>query len=201
MKRTMLLAGIAALVFPQTASAHLVSTRFGELYSGLLHPLLALEHVVPWLGLGLLAALTRNTTSRWALASFPLAVAFGAWLGSVGPVWPVLTTVNIASFVVVGVLIIANVRLGTATLLMLTIVMGLSHGYANAAPTLGGYPLVLFVLGVALSAYLIITLVTGFGHLLATQQRWGVIAVRAAGSWIVAIGLVFGGFSILNIAA
>jgi hydrogenase/urease accessory protein HupE len=65
------------LCLPEQAAAHLVSTRFGELYSGLLHPLTTLQHLVPWLALGLLGGLQAPRTARWALLAFPLAVLAG----------------------------------------------------------------------------------------------------------------------------
>jgi len=63
----------ALALAPFAAEAHLVSTRFGELYSGLLHPLTTLLHLVPWACLGLLAGLQRAETSRWVPLAFPLA--------------------------------------------------------------------------------------------------------------------------------
>ena len=52
MKRWLLL---FCLLTPQCAHAHLVSTRFGEYYAGLLHPVITLSHLIPWLALALVA--------------------------------------------------------------------------------------------------------------------------------------------------
>lgn len=201
MKYALPTVAVILLLLPDSASAHLVSTRFGELYSGLLHPLLALQHIVPWFGLGLLGALASKQSSRWLLGAFPLAVFGGVLIGAQGPELAVITWLNIASFVVVGLLVVGNARLPFAALIGLSVLFGLSHGYANTAVGIGGNPLLLYTLGVGIAAYIIITLVTAGAHLLATRRQWGRVAVRAAGSWIVATGIVFGGFSMLAVGA
>lgn len=195
MKR--LLAVALMVLWSHNAHAHLVSTRFGELYSGLLHPMLALEHVVPWLALGLLGALAGRTTSRWAVLTFPLSVLAGVLLAAAAPAASLTDMANLGSFVLLGGLVAANVSLSPTLFVPLVILLGLSHGYGNSAEELSGKDLLLYAIGVALAAYLTVTLVTAGAFALARERRWGNIAVRAAGSWVLAIGLVFGGFSAL----
>lgn len=185
-------------LLPTVAHAHLVSTRFGELYSGLLHPLITLAHAVPWLGLGLLAGSQQAVVARWAPLAFPLAVGVGAWVGGLLPESTLITYVNLASFVVLGLLVVLAIKLNLWALLAVSTLCGLSHGYANATPGLTGMAGFLYVLGVALAAYGVITLVAGLAFWLRARAGWGGTAVRAAGSWIVAIGLIFGGFSLMT---
>lgn len=189
---------VLSFFYASSAQAHLVSTRFGELYSGMLHPLLALTHIVPWLGLGLLGAVVGSHRSRWALAVFPVSVFIGVFAGSVGEQSQFVAYLNLASFVVLGALVVLNVRLSAAAFMTLSAAIGLFHGYANAAEALGGNARLLYATGVMLSAYFVITLVTAAAHVLDIRAPWGRIALRAAGSWIAAIGLVFGGFTLLT---
>ncbi len=184
------------LSFPEPASAHLVSTRFGELYSGLIHPLTALQHLVPWLGLGLLGGLLGNRTSRWVLLTFPLSAGAGALLAGGLPATAAIDHVNLFSFIVLGLLVALSVRLNRPTFLGLTVIFGLSHGFANGTPDLSGVPLLLYAVGVLLAAYVLIAIATAVTQLVSQRAAWGTIAIRAAGSWIVAIGLVFGGYSL-----
>lgn len=175
----------------QPAAAHLVSTRFGELYSGLMHPLTTLEHLVPWLGLGVLGALQSGGVARWALLLFPLSVLAGLALFGA---WPDLGWIRwggYLSFVVVGLLIAFAVNLGRDGFIMLTVAFGLCHGYANATADLAGYNLWLYCLGVSLAGYLVIALVAATAQYLSTIGHWGTTSLRALGSWVAAAGLVY----------
>ncbi len=196
MSKHRFIALLVAALLPQTASAHLVSTRFGELYSGLVHPVTALEHLVPWLGLGLLGGLLRAETSRLALGAFPLAVGFAALLAGYLPQSSMISGFNVATFVLLGLLVALATRLNAKLFVGLTVLVGLTHGYANGTTELAGGALLLYVLGVMLAGYLIVALTTGFTHFIARRAAWGTIAVRAVGSWIVAVGLVFGAYSV-----
>lgn len=189
----MLLTGLLWLA-PGQAAAHLVSTRFGELYSGMLHPLTTLQHVVPWLALGLLGGLQQPRTARWALVAFPMAVLAGTTCAEVLPVLTLIDTVNALSFVILGLLVALGVQLGAPGFVAIVVLFGWSHGFANAAPDLQEFAFLLYASGVGLVAYLVIALVCGGAHALAAGQPWGSIAVRAAGSWIAAAGTMYVGF-------
>lgn len=182
----------------EPASAHLVSTRFGELYSGLMHPLTALQHLVPWLGLGLLGGLLGSHTSRWVLLAFPLSVGVGALLAGMLPAAAAINHLNLFSFVLLGVLVALATRLNRPTFIGLAVIVGLSHGFANGTADLDGVPLLLYASGVLLAAYIVIATATAMTHTLSQRTAWGTIAIRAAGSWIVAIGLVFSGYSLIS---
>jgi hydrogenase/urease accessory protein HupE len=195
MRRWLALAGV---LLPGPAAAHLVSTRFGELYNGMLHPLISLQHLVPWLALGLLGGLQNATTARWALLTFPLAIVAGLVLADVLPELTFIETLNIASFVVIGLLVVLKLELGKALFLSLVVLFGLTHGYANAAPGFRGLEWLLYAVGVGLTAYLLITLMSASTHALVAGQGWRVIAVRAAGSWITAAGVLYAGFFLIR---
>lgn len=193
-----LVLALAALLAPESASAHLVSTRFGELYSGILHPLTALAHVVPWLALALLGALQSPHSARWSLVAFPLSVILGLGIARIAPGLPFVVTFNLATFVLLGLMLALALELGTPIYTGVVVLVGASHGYANAAGELSGGPWLLFSAGVALAAYLLITLVTGAAHSFAVGRPWARIALRAVGSWIAAAGTMYLGF--LNLA-
>lgn len=188
-------------LMPNAAFAHLASTRFGEFYSGLLHPYSTLTHLLPWLALGLLGGLQSPATVRWVLLAFPLAVAVGATLGSWLPPWPPVDTLNLLSFIVLGLGAALALRLGRPAFLGVAALFGISHGYANGIAELSGSERLLYIGGVACAAYVLIALVTAAAQTLAQQRQWGSIAVRAAGSWVVAVGLIFGGFTLLALGA
>lgn len=189
----------AVLLAPASASAHLVSTRFGELYSGIMHPLTALAHVVPWLALALLGGLQSARTARWSLVTFPTAVIIGLMLARWVPGLPFVVTFNLLSFIFLGLMLALALELGPGLFTGLVALIGLSHGYANAAEGLSGTPWLLFAIGVGLAAYLLLTLVAGAAHQFTHGRPWARIALRAIGSWIAAAGAMYLGF--LNLAA
>jgi hydrogenase/urease accessory protein HupE len=189
---------VALLLFlPGEASAHLVSTRFGELYSGMLHPLTSLQHLVPWLALGLLGGLQPPSTGRWALLAFPAAVLLGLGLHGLLPELAFVDGFNFLTFILLGVMVTFRLELEVLPFLTVVVLVGLSHGYANASAELSGYAAFLYALGVGLVAYVLIALVAGAAQQLHTTHSWGHVAIRAAGSWIAAAGAMYAGFLLL----
>ena len=193
MKRPVLL---LCLLLPQWAHAHLVSTRFGEYYAGLLHPVTTLTHVIPWLAIALLAGLQSPAAGRSTLLSFPLAVLIGTALGSALPEQAWITMVNMVSFLVLGGLVLSAIALPRHLFTALIITTGLSHGYANGMPELFGNSLWLYLAGVTSAAYLLVSILTAASHTLIARQSWGIFAIRASGSWIAAIGFMSLAFSL-----
>jgi urease accessory protein len=184
------------MLAPQLANAHLVSTRFGEFYGGLIHPLTALDHLVPWLAMGLLGGLQSSDAARRALLLFPVAVCAGAIIGSLLPEPSWVGNLNLLSFAVLGVMVVLATYLKAPQFLAIVVLFGISHGYANGVTELSGSDLILYLSGVVCAAYILICLVTAGTHYLIQQQQWGTIAVRAAGSWITAIGVMYLGITL-----
>lgn len=184
-----------ALVTSAPASAHLVSTRFGEYYAGLLHPLTTLVHLVPWIALALLASVQGKADARRNLLAFPAAVALGVALGAWLPGLAAAPAFNIASLSLVGALVALAVPLPSGAFLALSLLCGLSHGYANAAGDLELWSLTLYTAGVATAAYLLSALL-GAAGVAVSRLDWGRVAVRALGSWILASGLLYAGFNL-----
>lgn len=197
MNRRTLTLLICLSLLPQTAFAHLVSTRFGEFYSGILHPLSTLSHLLPWIAIALLCGMQRpQGYARWALVVFPVAIFFGALMGSqaVLPHWIYL--LNLTSFLV-GLMVALALKLNASMFFALLLIFGFSHGFANGEPDLRGSDFVLYVSGVAMAAYLLITLLSAAARFTLTQASWGSIALRAGGSWIMAIGVLHIGFYLM----
>lgn len=191
----LVLAALVTGLVPTTAEAHLVTARFGDFYSGALHPLTALEHVIPWLAVGLLAGLQEIRTGRWMVLVFPVAIFAGTCGSAVWPSMALLSMVNLASFIVLGALVALAWRLPPPVLLGLGAAFGFSHGYENglAAPPDG--KLWLFGVGVTAAGYVIVTLITALTVVITRRRGWPKVAVRAVGSWIGAIGIMLVGLT------
>jgi len=180
------------LSFAGNADAHSMVKGVGDFYAGLLHVLTALEHVLPFIALSLLAGQRGlKAQAEAVLIVFPVALMAGAaaalWLAPP----PGLAFFNIASAILLGALVAAAWPLPRAVFYGLVVVFGVSHGFANGeaiTPTTKAY---LFILGVGLSGLVVLaygTLMVDF--LLKRKAGWIHIAVRVAGSWIAAIGVL-----------
>jgi urease accessory protein len=186
---------LAGLVWAGPAYAHSLSNRVGDFYGGILHPLTALEHVLPFLALGLLAGQQGARAARWLLLVFPLGLLLGSAFAAVAPAGFWLTPLNHLSFVALGLLLAAAWRIPLALLLALGALIGLSHGYENGRDITTGGALPLFVPGVALVGFVITALASAATLALTARADWPRVAVRIAGSWIAAIGIMMIGLA------
>lgn len=186
---------------PQWSWAHLVSTRFGEFYAGMLHPVLALNHLLPWLALALLAGLQPVTSARRNLLIFPLAVAVGTVMDCLFPEAALISHLNLLAFFSLGLLVTLALRLHQGLFITVAILFGVVEGYGNGTldETLDvfGTGFWLYVAGVSVAAYLVIAITSAASHWISQRQEWGSIAVRALGSWIMAAGILYSGYMIL----
>lgn len=191
MRRAALVGGVLAcgVLAPATAHAHLVSTRFGDFYDGMLHPVTSLEHMVPWLALGLLMG-ARPKAGRWGLLSFPVGLALGAVLGWLVPGLSGFGTANMASILMLGGLVALDLPLPALVLALLAGAFGVSHGYVNATAMTPTTNPMLFAPGVVAAGYLIILMASAVAALAALQWPGARIVLRALGSWTFAIGVL-----------
>lgn len=196
--------GCAALALlllqPGTAEAHLVSTRFGDFYGGVVHPLTSLEQGVPWLGLGILAGMQGPRRARWLLATFPLGLVAGAALVFVvHESLTVVTMTSTATLAVVGLLMAASCSLHAPLLASLGGALGVVYGYDNGTAMTAETNPVLFIAGVATAGYVVMALVIAVTIVfLRASDAWRRITLRAFGSWIGAVGIMVMGLRLIG---
>ncbi len=185
--------GLGLAVWPSGAEAHLVTTGLGPVYDGLLHFALTPEDLVPALALTLMAGLRGAAHGRRALFVLPAAWLLGGLLGLAvhGGMRPALTSI---SFVLLGGLVAADVRLPLYATTMLAALLGLFHGYLNgtamAQPGLG----TLGLLGIVVAVFTLVAV--GASFVAPLRAAWARVVVRVAGSWIAAIGLLLLGWGL-----
>ena len=181
------------LLLPASASAHLVNTGLGPFYDGVSHLALTPEDLLPALAMAFLAGQRGTRTGRIALFALP-----GAWLlgGFVGLAFPTvrseaaLTTVSLLAL---GGLVAAEARLRPEWVSGLAIALGLLHGYFNGAAMSQARLGALGLVGIVSTLFVVVALAAAL--VVALRAPWARIAVRVAGSWIVAIGLLLLGWS------
>lgn len=188
-----IIGGIILLLRAAPAHAHLVTTGLGPVYDGISHLALTPEDLLPTLAVALLAGLGGARYGRMTLFAVPAAWLVGGLAGLVlkTQVNPYLTTV---SFLVLGGLVAADLRVPQKAMISLISIFGLFHGYLNGSVMAQAKLGLLGLVGIAATVFVLIALVAGFVVSLKTQ--WTRIAVRVAGSWIAAMGILLLGWAV-----
>ncbi len=189
--RLLMKTGIGAAVLaaiPSVGYAHLVNTGFGPVYDGASHLFLTPEDLLFVLALAIFAGMRGKEFGRSALLILPAAWCVGGLIGLLQSGEVLLPFLATLSYLVIGVLIAANRSLSLPVVQALAVAMGLMHGFLNgsamSAANLGGQGL----LGIAVGVFVCVALASAF--VASLRADWTRIAVRVAGSWIVAIGLL-----------
>jgi len=174
------------------AQAHLVETGFGAFYDGVAHVALTPSDLLVVVALALLAGQRGTRAARWALLALPLAWLVGGVIGaslSAGAALPLLTTLT---FGVAGVLVALNVKLPAAGVALLALAAGGVHGYVNGGTMAPGGAMTLALAGAVTAAFCLFAVLAA--QVAMIRAGWAQIAVRVAGSWLAAAGVLMLGW-------
>ena len=186
---------VAALLFqPATAHAHLVNTGLGPFYDGVSHFGLTPEDFLPALALAFLAGQRGARTGRATLFALPGAWLLGGLAGLAFPTISTATALTTVSFVLLGGLVAAEAPLGPGWVAGLAVVLGLLHGTLNGGAMSEARLGALGIAGIVATLFVVTALATAM--VVAIRVPWGRIAVRVAGSWIAAVGLLLLGWAL-----
>jgi len=185
-----LIVTIGLLFYPLYASAHLVTTGLGPVYDGIGHLVMTPEDLVPVLAIAFFTGLRGAAPGRRALFILPLAWFAGGILGVVIEGLPTFPAAGI-SFVVLGVLVAADLKLSPKWFAAIVIVVGLVHGVINGV-ALKEDAGVLGLIGIMATLFVIVAIVSAF--IVSLKKPWTRIVVRVAGSWVAAIGMLMFGW-------
>lgn len=187
------LAFLIALLSPATAGAHPIK-GVGDFYAGMLHPLTALEFLLPWIALALFAGQQGRKAALLTLAIFPLALAAGAALTATvsSPTW--LYATNLVIIPILGLAVALAITCPSTIVVILVAVVGFLHGLANGSDIAAPMSPWRFIPGLA--AVAILVLAYGIGLVRSLEKPWTRIAVRVAGSWIAAAGIMICAFKL-----
>ena len=185
-----LIAAFGLLFWPSYVSAHLVTTGLGPVYDGIGHLVLTPEDFVPVLALALYAGLRGAAPGRRALFVLPLAWFVGGLLGVIIEGLPTLPVPAI-SFLILGVLVAADLNLSQKFFTAIVVVVGVVHGVLNGVALKEGAG-VLGLIGIMATLFVIVAIVAAF--IVSLKQPWTRIVVRVAGSWVAASGMLMFGW-------
>ena len=190
LRPTMLLAAVVSAV-PLVAGAHDGGAHVTGFAAGLLHPLSGLDHVLAMVELGSWAALL-GRTAMWRLPlAFLIAMALGGALGLAGVALPLVEAGIAASAIVLGAVLLFDLR---ALLLVGGVVgasAGLVHGLAHGSELPAGSDALAYCAG-----FLLCTAVLhAVGLMLGSSLRDANLRplLRSAGAVVAASGLFFVG--------
>lgn len=182
--------GIIALLMPALALAHVGQGAVGGGFlSGFTHPIFGIDHVVAMVAVGLWGAQLGNP-AIWILpVTFPLVMALGGLLGSLGIGIPFVEVGIALSAVALGLMVTLAVRPPLWVAGMLVGVFAIFHGHAHGAEMPQSANILWFAIGFVIA--------TGCLHLagiaIGTVNRWpaGARSLRVGGAAIAVTGIYF----------
>jgi urease accessory protein len=188
MKRVIPFVAVLALIPAMPAAAH-TGTMTGGFLAGLAHPVVGVDHVLAMVAVGLWGAFLGAPAIYLLPIAFPLVMAAGGVLGTVG-VGLLGVEIGITlSAVVLGLMVTFAAR---PPLWVATVVIGafaIFHGYAHGAELAPGVDAVGYSAGFVIATGFLHLAGIGFGLL----SRWpvGEVAVRSVGALIAGAGMFF----------
>jgi urease accessory protein len=198
--RHVITAALAAAGIAAPANAHLVSTELGPFYDGAAHPLVTPEDLLVIVALAALAALRGAEGGRRALVGL-----CGAWTIAAVTSFAVGGSLAVPALVTAGLLVAIGAASAlklappSSLLLALGVVIGALHGTENGLAARDADGVWLSIGGIAAGVTVVAVLTTALGvHL---ERRGATIALRVAGSWLAAIGLLFAGWRLSGLAS
>jgi urease accessory protein len=180
-----------------TPLLHLVNARFGDFYAGLFHVVTAIEHLLPILALGLFAGQQDTKGARSCLIAFSSFLLVGVMVGTKLPEIEIITFLSIFSLIIMGGIVTIHLKASIVWLIIIAGVLGLIQGVANGSALGNGIQVLNFSTGVLVTGIAIVTLFSGLA--LSMVKYWQKMAIRVVGSWIVAMGIIYLPFLIMNI--
>jgi urease accessory protein len=160
----------------------------GHTESGFLHPLTGPDHILAMIGAGMWAAFLaarRPAAALFVPLTFMVMMAFGAAAGFAGIKLPFSEAGIIASIFMLGGLVLAAVRVPTATAMVVVGWFAMLHGYSHALEAPAGDP-GRYMLGFLAATTLLQMVGLGLGRVV--QRATGNLGLQALGGLVMAGG-------------
>lgn len=171
------------------AFAHIESAQATGFVTGLQHPWSGLDHVLAMIAVGLWGAQLGNP-AIWVLpVTFPLVMALGALLGLLGIPLPGIEIGIAASAILLGAMVVAEVRPKLIVAVLLVGFFAIFHGHAHGTELPAGQSGMLYSMGFVIATGIL----HGIGIALGLVHRWpaGKLALRGTGAMIAVMGMTF----------
>lgn len=182
-------AAAVLLSWPLLASAHFKVGEAGGFLSGLSHPVSGLDHVLAMIAVGLWGA-QLGAPAIWLLpVAFPMMMAVGGMLGLMGMPLPGVEIGIAVSGIVLGGLILCEIRMPVVGALLVVAFFAVFHGHAHGTELKPGQNAMLYSLGFVMATGTLHAIGIGIGLI----HRWNIgrVVLRGAGGIVMAGGLYF----------
>ena len=182
-------AALALVLAPVAALAHQETGQAAGLLAGLSHPVSGLDHVLAMVAVGLWGAVL-GPPAIWVLpVAFPMVMAFGGLMGLLGFPLPGVEIGIAVSAIVLGAMVLAEVRPPLWLAALIVAFFAIFHGHAHGRELPEGTSALLYSLGFVVATGLL----HAFGILLGVAHRWaaGRRLVQLAGGGVALAGLFF----------
>lgn len=191
----LVIAGLAWLAWPVEARAHSPFPGAGDFIGGLLHPVTSPTHVLAIIGLGLMAGRRTLVEVKEPAITFTIGSALGLSLTLTGMMKTGPSVVLIVIALIAGTLLASEKFLPLVPTNALYGAAGMFLGLDSAVENGSAWTITKTLLGNWISLGLLVTdlaIYVTFG----ANAKWLTIALRIAGSWIIAIALMVLAFSL-----
>lgn len=194
MNRARAALGAALVALPQLASAHLEQTGLGPFYDGVAHFVGSPEDVLQVVAVALLAGLNGAVAGRCALFALTGAWAVGGICGFLIAAIPPPALATKLLLLATGAMVALNVGLRPAATCVVAGIVGLVHGWENGSGIAAAGREPLAIAGISTGVFVVVAL--GAALVVTLRVAAARIAVRVAGSWLAAVGLLMLGWAI-----
>lgn len=182
---------LAALIIllPSYAFAHVERGQAAGFVTGLQHPWSGLDHVLAMIAVGLWGAQLGNP-AMWLLpVTFPMVMAMGAMMGLLGIPLPGIEIGIALSAILLGTLVVGEIRPKMIIAVLLVGVFAIFHGHAHGTELPAGQSGMLYSMGFVIATGCL----HGIGITLGLVHRWpvGKLVLRGAGAFIAVMGVTF----------
>jgi len=177
------------LGWAQVARAHVEGGQAAGFITGLQHPWSGLDHILAMIAVGLWGA-QLGSPALWLLPiAFPMMMAMGAMMGLLGIPVPVVEIGIALSAIILGTMILVEVRPKLALAMAMVGFFAIFHGHAHGTELPPGQSGLLYSMGFVIATGCLHGLGIALG--LVNGLPAGKLALRGAGTFIAVMGVVF----------
>ena len=177
------------LIWVQTAFAHVEGGQAAGFIPGLQHPWSGLDHILAMIAVGLWGA-QLGSPALWMLPiAFPMMMAVGAMMGLIGIPVPGIETGIALSAIVLGTMILLEVRPKLTIALAMVGFFAIFHGHAHGTELPAGQSGLLYSMGFVIATGCLHGVGIALG--LVNGLPAGRLVLRGAGTFIAAMGVYF----------
>lgn len=180
---------VFTLMFISSAHAHVQQGQAVSFLTGLEHPVSGLDHILAMVAVGLWGAQLGNPAIWLLPIAFPMMMAFGAMMGLIGMGLPGIEIGIALSAIVLGCMVLCEVRPKLAVAVVLVGFFAIFHGHAHGTELPAGQSGLLYSMGFVIATGLL----HAAGIVIGLIHRWpaGRLVLRGGGAVIAIMGVFF----------